>query len=77
MYYINYVGDIGDIDDDDYDDYDDCYKLVHYNKFLNNFEPLVSVRNNIVNLINNDKRKHKITLLVDDYKIFICKNDIY
>ena len=72
MYYISCVGDI-----DDDDDNDDCDKLVHYNKFLNNFEPLVSFRNNIVNLINNDKCKHKITLLVDDYKIFICRNDIY
>ena len=81
MYYISHVGDIGNIDDneddDDYDDYDDCDKLVHHNKVLNDFEPLVLVRNNNINMINDDKRKHKITLLVDDYKIFICRNDLY
>ena len=67
MYYIRYVGNIDDDDDDDDDD--DCDKLVHYNKVLNYFERLVSVRNNIVNLIHNDKRKYNITLLVDYYKI--------
>ena len=51
------------------DDDDDCDKLVHYNNVLNDFERLVSVRNNIVNLIHNDKRKYNITLLVDYYKI--------
>ena len=65
MYYIRYVDD------------DDCDELVYYNKVLNDFEHFVSDRNNIVNSINNDKRKHNITLLVDDYKIFICQNDIY
>ena len=65
MYYIRYVAD------------DDCDELVYYNKVLNDFERFVSDRNNIVNSINNDKRKHNITLLVDDYKIFICQNDIY
>ena len=73
MYYIGYVGDIGDLDDDDNDN-DHRYELVvYYNRFLNNFEPLVSVRNNIVNLINNDERKYNITLLVDDFRIFICE----
>ena len=73
MYYIGYVGDIGDLDDDDNDN-DDRYELVvYYNKFLNNFEPLILVRNNIVNLINNDERKYNITLLVDDFRIFICE----
>ena len=65
MYYIRYVDD------------DDCDELMYYNKVLNDFEHFVSDRNNIVNSINNDKRKHNITLLVDDYKIFICQNDIY
>ena len=69
MYYISYVGDD--------DDYDDCDELVYYNKPLNDFERLVSVRNNIVNLINNDNYKHNMTLLVDDFRIFICENDIY
>ena len=79
-------------DDDDYDDYDDYddddyhndfivdyyEKLVYYNKLLNDFKRLVSVENNsIVNLINNDNYKHNITLLVDDFNIYICENDIY
>ena len=76
MYYIGYVGDIGDRDDDDNDNDDHYESVVYYNKFLNNFEPLVSARNNIVNLINNDERKY-ITLLVHDFRIFICENDIY
>ena len=46
---------------------------MYYNKFLNNFEPLVSVRNNTVNLINNDERKYNITLLVNDFRMFICE----
>ena len=73
MYYIGYVGDVGDLDDDDDND-DDCYELVvYYNKPLNDFERLVSVRNNIADLISNDNCKHNITLLVDDFRIFICK----
>ena len=81
MYYNSYVGDIGNIgddeDDDDHNDYDDCDKLMYYNKVLNDFESLILVRNNIINMINDYKRKHKITLLVNDYKIFIYRNDIY
>ena len=62
MYYIGYVGDIGDLDDDDNGN-GDCYGLVvYYNKPLNDFERLVSVSNNIINLINNDNYKHIITL---------------
>ena len=73
MYYIGYIGDIGDLDDDDNDN-DDRYELVvYYKKFLNNFEPLVSVRNNTVNLVNNDECKYNISLLVDDFRIFICE----
>ena len=57
MYYIGYVGDTGNLNDDDNDN-DDRYELVVYcNKFLNNFQPLVSVTNNIVNLINNDEHR--------------------
>ena len=44
MYYIRYFDD----DDDD--------KIV-YHKILNDFDRMVSVRNNIVNLINNDNYK--------------------
>ena len=33
-----------------------------------------SDRNDIINLINNDGYKHDVTLLVEDSKIFICKN---
>ena len=72
MYYIGYASD--DDDDDDYDNYDE---LLCYNKPLNDFERLVTVRNNIVNLICNDNYKHKITLLVDDFRTFICENDMY
>ena len=69
MYYIRYV------DDDNHDDDDDDEKLVYY-KILNDFNRMVSIRNNIVNLINNDNYEHNVTLLVDHYKIFICQNDI-
>ena len=72
VYYIRYVND--DNDDDDDDD-DDDEKLVYY-KILNDFNRMVSIRNNIVNLINNDNYEHNVTLLVDHYKIFICQNDI-
>ena len=65
MYFISCVGDD--------DDYDDCDELVYYNKPLNDFECLVSVRNNTVNLINNDNYKYNTTLLVDDFRIFICE----
>ena len=61
MYYIKYN------DDDD----DNCDKSVYY-EILNDFERLVSVKNNIVNLIDNDKFKHNITLLVDNIRMFIC-----
>ena len=53
-----------------YDDDDD--ESVYY-KILDYFNRFVSVKNNIVNLINNDKRKHDITLLIDDIRIFICE----
>ena len=68
MYYTNNNG-YYEIDDDDYDD------KLYYKKPLNDFECLVSVKNNIVKLINNDNNhKHKITLLVDNINIFVCKN---
>ena len=64
-----------DYDDDHYDDHNDDAELVSYNKPLNDFERLVSVKNNIVNLINNGNNpKHKITLLVENINIFVCKN---
>ena len=85
MYHISYADD----DDDnfvDYDfvDYDDDYdddfivnydELVYRKKPLNCFERLVSVKNNIVNLINNDNHNHNISLLVDDFNILICENN--
>ena len=85
LYHISYADD----DDDnfvDYDfvDYDDDYdddfivnynELVYHKKPLNCFERLVSVKNNIVNLINNDNHNHNITLLVDDVNIFIYENN--
>ena len=68
MYYIRY---------DDDDDDDDCDESVYY-KILNDFDRIKkSDRNNIVNLINIDKYKHDITLLVDDSKTFICEKYRY
>ena len=55
-YYYN------EVDDDD--DYDFNNKL-YYKKPFNYFERLASVKNNIVNLINNDNNhKHNITILI-------------
>ena len=51
-----------------YDDNDD--KLVYY-KILNDLKYFSLVENNIVKLINNGKLKYDITLLVDDFRIFI------
>ena len=66
MYYIKYKN-----NDDDWD------KSMYY-EILNDFDHFKgSVRNNIVNFINSNERKRDIFLLVDDYKIFICRNDIY
>ena len=72
MYYtIN--DDYYEVDDDDDDD--DFYNNLYYKKPLNNFERLVSVKNNIVNLIDDDKNhKHNITLLEDNINIFVCEN---
>ena len=84
MYNISCVGDkYYDYDNyDDDDDYHDDFilnyydKLVYYNKPLNDFKCLVFAKNNsILNLINNDNYGHNITLLVDDFNIFICKNN--
>ena len=81
LYCSSYVGgdycDYCDDDDDDddyvgYVGYDD--ELVYYDKPLNDFERLVSDKNNIVNLINNDNYRHNITLLVKDFEILICEN---
>ena len=41
---------------------------------LGDIDRIESDRNDIINLINNDGYKHDITLLVDDSKIFNCKN---
>ena len=86
IYYTSYdYNDYHDYYDDDYDDdhYDDHYdddddaELVSYNKPLNDFERLVSVKNNIVNLVNNDNYRHKIASLVNDFEMLICETDIY
>ena len=66
-----------DYDDDHYDDHNDDAELVSYNKPLNDFERLVSVKNNIVNLVNNDNYRHKIASLVNAFEMLICENDIY
>ena len=83
-YYGGNFCDDDDNDDDYYDDFcdfcDDYYhddKLVYYNKPLSDFKRLESAKNNnIVNLINNNYR-HKVALLVDDYRIFICEDNRY
>ena len=60
----------------EHDDDDDNESV--YLKILNDFNHIEeSDRSDIVNLINNDNHKHNITLLVDDYRIFICENDRY
>ena len=60
MYYIRY-------------DDDDCDETVYY-KILGDIDRIESGRNNIVNLIDSDNRKHHIALLVDNSKIFMCES---
>ena len=55
-----------------YTKYDNDNNESVYYKILNNFNRFVSVKNNIVNFINDDKCKHGITLLVDAIRMFIC-----
>ena len=55
-----------------YDD-DDCDETVYY-KILSDLNHIESDRNDIANLINNDGYKHDITLLIEESKIFNCKN---
>ena len=61
--------------DDDSDDgnSDDNYDEIYYNIRFNDFKRLVSVQNNIVNLINKDNHRYNITLLVNDSNIHIYK----
>ena len=66
---------------DDFCDFCDGYyhddESVYYNKPLSDFKRLESAKNNnIVNLINNNYR-HKVALLVNDYRIFICEDNRY
>ena len=56
-----------------YTKYDDDDNESVYLTILNDFNRFVSVENNIVNLINNDKHKHDTTLLIDDIRMFICE----
>ena len=60
MYYIRY-------------DNDDCDETVYY-KILVDIDHIESDRNDIANLIDSDNRKHDMTLLVDNSKIFICES---
>ena len=60
MYYIRF-------------DDDDCDETVYY-KILGDIDRIESGRNNIVNLIDSDNRKHHIALLVDNSKIFMCES---
>ena len=64
----NYDDDNYDDDDDDYDFYDKLY----YRKPFNHFERLVSVKNNIENVISNDNYNNDITLFVNNCRILIC-----
>ena len=83
-YYNDYDNDYDDYDfDDDYFNYHNDFIINYYdillyynnnNKPLNDFERLVSVKNNTVNSINNDNHKRNITLLVDNFRVFICEN---
>ena len=59
MYYIRY-------------DDDDCDETVYY-KILGDIDRIESDRNDIVNLIDSDNRKHDITLLVDNSAIYLGK----
>ena len=45
-----------------------------YYKILSDLNHIESDRNDIANFINNDGYKHDITLLVEESKIFNCKN---
>ena len=54
-----------------YDD-DDNNNHLYYKKSFNYFELLVSVKNNIVNLIDNVDYNHELTLLVDNHRVCIC-----
>ena len=83
-YYNDYDNDYDDYDfDDDYFNYHNDFIVNYYdillyynnnNKPLNDFERLVSVKNNTVNSINNDNHKRNITLLVHNFRVFICEN---
>ena len=66
-YNRNYVD-----DNDDYNYHDDDNDYLYYKKSFNYFERLISVKNNIVNWINNIDYNHEITLLVSNHKICIC-----
>ena len=57
MYYIRY-------------DDDDCDETVYY-KILGDIDRIESDRNDIVNLIDSNNRKHDITLLVDNSAIYL------
>ena len=72
---IDFYNDDNYYDNDDYDDY------LYYKKSFNKFERLVFVKNNIVDLINNNGNDIKplllvknITLSVDNINIFIYEN---
>ena len=82
----DYFDDYYFVDDYDYydDSDDDCLNdfivnyydgLVYYKKPLNDFKPLVSVKNNIINLIDEDNYRNKITLLVDGFNILTSGNN--
>ena len=84
LYYISRAdaNDYDFVNDDDFVDYDHYHddfivnydELVYYKKPLNCFERLVSVKNNIKNLINSNNYNHNIALLVDDFNILIFEN---
>ena len=71
MYSIKYFG-YYDSDDDSHDyDSDAYYDEFYYNISFNDFKSLMSVKNNIVHLINKDNHKQNITLSGNDFNIHI------
>ena len=71
VYSIKYFG-YYDSDDDSHDyDSDAYYDEFYYNISFNDFKSLMSVKNNIVHLINKDNHKQNITLSGNDFNIHI------
>ena len=70
--------------EEDYNDYDDCYydevyddidqdddDYLYYKRPFNDFESLISIKNNIVNQIDNNNHNNKINLPISHDRICI------